>query len=264
MTTLLSALPGAVRALGEPGFERALLEALHAATGAAHLAVIAFDRRLLPQLVAAESRGGATLARSAGRSYFGGLFYRHDPTRGALARQPAGAAGDAPLLLRLAARDIRDRAWRQQIYERYGLAERLSLLGLAGHRWLTLNLYRGTTDGAFDDAQVQVLQDAAALLFELVARHYALRPPVAWRHSTRPPVALLEELLGRIDARLTRRQVQVCARALLGMTNVAIGLDLGVRAPTVATLRQRAYATLGISGLNELFGLCLAQAASGH
>jgi DNA-binding CsgD family transcriptional regulator len=56
----------------------------------------------------------------------------------------------------------------------------------------------------------------------------------------------------------------VCARALLGMTNVAIGLDLGVRAPTVATLRQRAYATLGISGLNELFGLCLAQAASGH
>ena len=47
------------------------------------------------------------------------------------------------------------------------------------------------------------------------------------------PVALLEELLGRIDARLTRRQVQVCARALLGMTNVAIGLDLGVPIPTM-------------------------------
>ena len=175
MTTLLAALPGAVRALGEPGFERALLEALHAATGAAHLAVIAFDRRLLPQLVAAESRGGATLARSAGRSYFGGLFYRHDPTRGALARQPAGAAGDAPLLLRLAARDIRDRAWRQQIYERYGLAERLSLLGLAGHRWLTLNLYRGAADGAFADAQVQVLQDAASVKLNVEQRDQELR-----------------------------------------------------------------------------------------
>jgi DNA-binding CsgD family transcriptional regulator len=58
--------------------------------------------------------------------------------------------------------------------------------------------------------------------------------------------------------------VQVCARALLGMTNAAIGLDLGVRAPTVATLRQRAYATLGICGLNELFGLCLAQAAAAN
>lgn len=261
MNTLLATLPGAVRALGMAGFERALLESLHGTTGAAHLAIIAFDRRLLPQLIAAESRGGTALARSAGQAYFGGLFYRHDPTRGALARRPAGADGDAPLLLRLAARDITDRAWRQQVYERYGLAERLSLLGLAGSRWLALHLYRGTTDPAFDAAGVQALQDAAALLFELLARHYALRPPAAWRRSTRPPLALLEELLARTDARLTRRQVQVCARALLGMTNVAIGLDLGVRAPTVATLRQRAYATLGISGLNELFGLCLAQAA---
>jgi DNA-binding CsgD family transcriptional regulator len=261
MKKLLTVLPGVVRTLGEPGFERALLEALHAATGAAHLAIIAFDRRLLPQLIAAESHGGTTLARSAGRTYFGGLFYRHDPTRGALARQPAG--GDAPLLLRLAARDITDRAWRQQIYERYGLEERLALLGLAGRRWLALNLYRDKADGAFSHVQVDGLREAAALLLELVARHYALRPPAAWRRATRPPVALLEQLLGRIDARLTRRQVQVCARALLGMTNVAIGLDLGVRAPTVATLRQRAYLTLGISGLNELFGLCLAQAASG-
>ncbi len=261
MHSLIPTLPAAVRVLGEPGFERALLEVLHAVTGAAHLAIIAFDHRLLPQLIAAESRGGATLARSAARAYFGGLFYRHDPTRRALARPPARE--DAPLLLRLAASDIQDRAWRQRVYERYGLEERLALLGLAGHHWLALNLYRGKADGAFTDAGVQVLQDGAALLLELVARHYAFRPPAAWRRAARPPVALLEELLGRIDARLTSRQVQVCARALLGMTNVAIGLDLGVRVPTVATLRQRAYATLGISGLNELFGLCLAQAAAG-
>jgi DNA-binding CsgD family transcriptional regulator len=263
MKSILATFPGLVRALGEPGFERALLDALHAGVGAAHLSIIAFDRRLLPQLIAAESPGGATLARSAGRAYFGSLFYRHDPNRGALAVRPVGAGGEAPLLLRLAARDITDRAWRQQIYERFGLEERLSLLGFAGAHWLALNLYRSKADGAFTDAQVGALREAGALLLELVARHYALRPPAAWRRSARPPVALLEELLGRIDARLTRRQVQVCARALLGMTNVAIGLDLGVRVPTVATLRQRAYATLNISGLNELFGLCLAQAAAG-
>jgi DNA-binding CsgD family transcriptional regulator len=263
MKSMLATLPGLVRALGEPGFERTLLEALHASVGAAHLSIIAFDRRLLPQLIAAESPGGATLARNAGRAYFGSSFYRHDPNRGALAVRPGGG-GEAPLLLRLAARDIADRAWRQQIYERFGLEERLSLLGLAGAHWLVLNLYRGTADGPFAQAQIDTLRDAGALLLELVARHYALRPPAAWRRSARPPVALLEELLGRIDLRLTRRQVQVCARALLGMTNVAIGLDLGVRPPTVATLRQRAYATLHISGLNELFGLCLAQAATGN
>lgn len=259
MNSLLSSLPAAVRLLGAPGFERALLEALHAGCGAAHLAIIAFDQHLAPRLIAAESRGGTALARDAGRAYFGGLFYHHDPARGALARQ---GGGDAPLLLRLAARDVADRAWRQQIYERYRLAERLTLLGLAGSHWLALNVYRGTAEGAFAEGEVRALQDGAALLFGLVARHYALRPPAAWRRPTAPPLARLEDLLGRIDARLTRRQVQVCARALLGMTNTAIGLDLGVRAPTVATLRQRAYATLGISGLNELFGLCLAQAAA--
>jgi DNA-binding CsgD family transcriptional regulator len=262
LNTLLSTLPGVVRALGAAGFERALLEALHGATGAAHLAIIAFDHQLLPQLIAAESRGSTMLARSAGRAYFSGLFYRHDPTRGALRQRPAGAETETPLLLRLAARDIKERAWRQQIYERYGLEERVSLLGRAGSHWLALNVYRGTSDGPFADEQLRSLHGSAALLLEMIARHYALRPPVTWRRTARPPVARLEDLLGRIDARLTRRQVQVCARALIGMTNVAIGLDLGVRAPTVATLRQRAYATLGISGLNELFGLCLAQAAA--
>jgi DNA-binding CsgD family transcriptional regulator len=263
MNSIFATLPGLVRALGKPGFERVLLDALHAGVGAAHLSIIAFDNRLAPQLIAAESPGGATLARAAGRAYFGSLFYRHDPNRGALAVPPAGTDAEAPLLLRLAARDVADRAWRQQIYERFELEERLSLLGLAGTHWLALNLYRGRTDQAFNDAQIDALRETGALLLELVARHYALRPPAAWRRSARPPLALLEDLLGRIDSRLTRRQVQVCARALLGMTNVAIGLDLGVRAPTIATLRQRAYATLGISGLNELFGLCLGQASSG-
>ena len=41
------------------------------------------------------------------------------------------------------------------------------------------------------------------------------------------------------------------------MTNLGIALDLGVKESTVATLRRRAYAKLGISGVQELFLLCL-------
>ena len=261
MTALFNALPALLRALGQADFERTLLEAMHALAGAAHLSIIAFDRQLLPQLVAAASLRGAPLARNAARAYLGSLHYRHDPTRGVIAARTAAAGGEAPLLLRLARADIGDASYRQQIYERFGLEERLSLLGFAGDHWLALNLYRGRKDGRFAAHALADVGEAGAVLLELVARHYALRPPVAWKRATRPPVALLEELLGRIGPRLSRRQVQVCARALLGMTNVAIGLDLGVRAPTVATLRQRAYAALNISSLNELFGLCLKEAA---
>jgi DNA-binding CsgD family transcriptional regulator len=75
----------------------------------------------------------------------------------------------------------------------------------------------------------------------------------------RPSIDSLESLVRKLDPRLTRRQVQVCARALLGMTSVAVGLDLGIRVSTVVTLRRRAYSILHISSPNELFALCLAQ-----
>jgi DNA-binding CsgD family transcriptional regulator len=53
----------------------------------------------------------------------------------------------------------------------------------------------------------------------------------------------------------------VCARALAGLTVAAIASDLGVKSPTIATLRQRAYAKLGISSLSQLFALCIEQLA---
>lgn len=67
----------------------------------------------------------------------------------------------------------------------------------------------------------------------------------------------LESLLLSVNPKLTPRQIHVCARALLGMTNLAISIELGISTSTVATLRRRAYSTLRISSLGELFALCL-------
>jgi DNA-binding CsgD family transcriptional regulator len=60
-----------------------------------------------------------------------------------------------------------------------------------------------------------------------------------------------------LPGRLSAREQQVCARALRGMSNPAIALDLGVQVSTVSTLRRRAFAKLGISTLSELFLRCL-------
>ena len=57
------------------------------------------------------------------------------------------------------------------------------------------------------------------------------------------------------------RERAVCARALAGLTVAGIASDLGVKAPTIATLRQRAYAKLGISSLSQLFARCIEQLA---
>ena len=47
-----------------------------------------------------------------------------------------------------------------------------------------------------------------------------------------------------------------------GATVAGIASILGVKESTVATLRRRAYAKLGISNLNSLFALCVARMPS--
>ena len=65
--------------------------------------------------------------------------------------------------------------------------------------------------------------------------------------------------LALLQARLTVRELDVCARLLQGMTQEGIAADLGLSVPTVKTYRNRAFARLGISFRNELFALLAAQ-----
>jgi DNA-binding NarL/FixJ family response regulator len=51
---------------------------------------------------------------------------------------------------------------------------------------------------------------------------------------------------------LPRRQVEVCARILLGFTKEAISSDLGISVETVQTYRKRAYLRLHVTSEQEL------------
>ena len=85
----------------------------------------------------------------------------------------------------------------------------------------------------------------------------SLISPDTWGVDVRPSIEWLEELVKELGFDLARREIQVCARALAGLTRNGIALDLDLKPPTVATLSQRAYHKLNISHLNELFTLCL-------
>jgi DNA-binding CsgD family transcriptional regulator len=250
-------LQALIEALGTRAFTATLALAADELIHARHIALIAFDERLVPRVVAAESLGRTSTARTAGKVYERSYYYRHDPNVRALTTAEADA--NHPLLLRLKAKDIEDAEYRRDLYERFSLIDRLSLLHHAAGHWLAVNFYREEAGGEFTADDVAALNASAMLLATFVGKHFALLPPTPERAPRRPSVDALEALVRTLDARLTTRQVQVCARALLGMTNVAVGLDLGIQVPTVATLRKRAYSVLGISSLNELFALCLAQ-----
>ena len=263
-----AALRTLIQALGSPDFPLQLLHALELLVGARHLSILMFDDRLNAQIGATESLGRLAVAKAAGRIYERSLFYRYDPNIRAIHGDAATvgldeSGNDEPLLLRLRAREIRDPEYREQIFDQFKLVDRLSILDHSSGHWHAINFYRESAEGEFDAADLAVFGSSAGVIAALVARHFAILPPTHGHASRRPSLEMFEALVGRLDAKLTTRQVQVCARALMGMTNVAVGLSLGIQVPTVATLRKRAYATLKISSLNELFALCLAQTSAG-
>lgn len=254
-----AALRGLIQLLGSPEFPRQLLVELQALVDARHLSIIAFDDQLVAHLAAAESLGRAAAAKAAGKIYMRSLFHRYDPN---VKVMQSDTESDEPLLLRVRAREITDDVYRTEIFERFKLVDRLSVLDHGSGHWHAINFYRESRSGEFNAADIATFRNAAGVIAALVAKHFAMAPLLTERTAPKPSVEMFEALVGGLDERLTTRQIQVCARALMGMTNVAVGLSLGIQVPTVATLRKRAYATLKISSLNELFALCLAQTSA--
>jgi DNA-binding CsgD family transcriptional regulator len=251
-------LGNAILSLGESEFAHALLRAMEPLVPVDHLAVVVFDNELAAHLAGAGSRQPGNVALEAGRLYERARFYRHDP-----GAQQLGVAGgsEGPVLSRLRAADITDTKYRQEIYDRFRLLERLSVMARVRNHWIMLNLYRSRGSDPFRERDIACVREMAPLLLGLAGKHAGLVMPTAARRGRVESIRYLDNLLAEIEARLTPRERIVCARALAGQTVHGIASELGVRPPTVATLRRRAYAKLNISSLNELFARCVEQLA---
>ena len=258
-----AALGKAILSLGEPDFAHALLSAMEPFVPVDHLAVVVFDNEFAAHLSGASSRQPGNVALEAGRLYERARFYRHDP--GARQLGSANAVG-GPVLSRLRASDITDPKYRREIYDRFRLLERLSLMDQVRDRWLMLNLYRSRGSEPFREGDIACIRQVASLLTSLAGKHAALvsPAPAAARRGRLASIRYLEELLAGIEERLTPRERAVCARALAGQTVHGVASELGIKPPTVATLRRRAYSKLNISSLNELFARCMEQLAGGR
>lgn len=72
-----------------------------------------------------------------------------------------------------------------------------------------------------------------------------------------PDLALqmFRQRLAALQCGLTGRELDVCARTLIGLTAEGIALDLNIKKSSVSTYRKRAYARLGISSHSQLYRL---------
>jgi DNA-binding CsgD family transcriptional regulator len=251
------ALARVVERLGRDEFGTELVTWLTPALHPAHVTAFRYDSGAQARVVMTASAGGGTAALQSARVYAGSGLARLDRLR-SLIPQRGEAVERAPAIVRLRREDIADAAYREQLWDRFGLVDRLSALALLDGHWSALNLYRDRAGGPFAARELARFTAQAPLLLALLGRHLAALQPAAQEGSaTRLSPEAAEAMLRRLPARLSAREREVCALTLAGHTREGIGLTLGIAASSVATLRSRAYEKLTIHGAGELFALCL-------
>jgi DNA-binding CsgD family transcriptional regulator len=240
-------MAGMIASLGRPEFEKGLLDQLQPLVPAASFSVYRTGRRCQPRLFLSGSRGVPDTTRDCWRAYLSGP-HLNDRTLAARDEQPTGltlchlVAEEAPPL------------HRRKVYEAHGVAERISVVEGDSEGLFAVNLYRHRGQHAFSDGQLADFEQLAPVLLSLVRKHMSLSGANVDAHQA---LAHRRTLLSRLDERLTDRELDVCARLLLGMSQDGIAQDLGLSLPTVKTYRNRAFQRLGIHFRSQLFALAM-------
>ena len=246
-------LAGAIRGLGQSGFERALWGLFRAAVAPDNLLILAYGTADTPQVFYLCSDHPQVFAE-LGRTYLAGA-YRLDPFYDLhLRRVPAG-------VYRL--RDIAPDAFQRsryfiEYYEQTTLIDEVTFV-ISPVAGVTINLCIGrdaSSGRGFSLAEIAICQRLAPMVAALAERHWAdLARATGPAEDTS---ALLASAARRgLGIHLSPRQSEVALLILRGHSTVSIGLRLGLSAQTVKVFRKQLYARCHISSQAELFALML-------
>jgi len=241
-----------VDAIGHDRFGPALASYLHGLCGADHFAAFRLGQDELRE-VAACCVEPARTARDRVESYVKLGLWKHDP---AMTEAQRCVQHAAPALIHVDFSDQGYTALRPQVYPH--VRDRVLLCGRAASGAFGLSVLRADPHSPFGDENLRRLGEAADLLVAVLGKHAESsqsRPNVAQALTALPDI---ESCIVEMGA-LPRREAEVCARILYGLSSVGIALDLSVSEETVKTYRKRAYQRLNIGSERELLTWYLAR-----
>ena len=233
-----------------------LLRLVGAQVPLAQCTIFAFEAGRRPSIVAVGDRSRTQELPNIAEAYVS-RFHRLDGSAAVMraelaAAQKAGMAEPRIVLHRQRGEDIAHPEYRRICYELPQVAERLAVLALyEGRRWLSVNLYRGTEHGPFDDAAIAVVEAFAPLIVHAVRLHHtgqAVHQDVSG--------LLLARLVRRFPA-LTQRDHDVVVALMDGLSTEALAERLGLTLASARTYQKRVYRKLGVAGQRELLALLL-------
>jgi len=236
-----------IELIGESGFRGELLKLLNRTCGADHCAIFSIDG-LSPTELAAASLDGTDAAHLGAGIYVRGQFWRRDPTMSA-ARELGHS--ESPNLFRLDIAALQDTALREIVYP--GIGDRLLLTGPTRMGRLALSILKSGGGNRFGGAEMTALTQISLMLLTIVGKHARTVGQQQGLLRALRSLKDIESSFACIAKQIPRRESEVCARYIFGMSSAGIALDLSIGEETVATYRKRLYERLGICTQREMF-----------
>ena len=240
-------LPQALDEIGRKAFAPKLLAHLNVVVGAAHCVLFRFEEDDLEVLGSASADGTQMAGTNSDR--YRREFWKRDAIYQGLKSKLSGYRSE---VASVAAENVSDAEFRHELFLTQGLAGRAMLVGERGSGLYGVSLFRERSAGFFSESENRAIQSIADTLISCVARHHEL---LARDTSLCALFSSVEELASRfaaIPSALSRRECEVCARIVYGMSMKEIARDLGITAETGTTYRKRAYLHLQVANRSEL------------
>lgn len=182
-------------------------------------------------------------ARDASQRY-AAAFWKNDP---AIQRLMDGTSrSQLPVVYQQAWDRIPASDYRSWCYERPGVEDRISLTSRSSQRQILVNVYRSSSKGSFTQADFARCADCAQLLTALVGKH-ALMEEARDHAPLHPTPECIEARMERSLPLLSRREREVCANILMGMSVKEIARVRALELSSVITYKRRAYGKLNVS-----------------
>lgn len=241
-------LSRAIASIGEESFSDNLLEFLHDVCGAEHCAVLRFKNHEPTEVLTASHDGTDTAHRQI-MVYLDSQYWRYDPSISEL-RKVSRDTG--PRMVRVDIASLPRRELRERIYGVTGIIDRAYICGGDANAPFGLSVLRSRNHGPFSSFDLDQLQDQLETIVSMLNRHFSFLHRRSTFANALTSLDAITSCIRRAPERLPRREAEVCARIIYGVSTIGIALELGIGEETVMTYRKRIYQRLGIGTQREL------------
>lgn len=239
---------GVISSIGTTEFPDEFLGFANEICGAEHCSVFQLQDSMLFGRASASLDHSQTSTNQL-KLYIDGDYWRRDPGLIETQRQ---VCKSSLAMVKVDIEAIEDSTLRNAIWSVHNITHRMILWVGSPDSALGVSLCRSQRSGSFAKGDIANLQRWSQPLVSILKKHAAISwatPPLP---SALTSLTNIEACLRSAQVKLPRREFEVCARLIYGMTTTGIALELEIGEGSVMTYRKRIYDQLHIGSQREL------------